>query len=288
MANDFSPEAFDATIPERVAEHVRRGPDQEAIRIGQQSLTYAQLNQRASSIAKELVENLGTESEPICLLLEKTTDQVVGLLAILYAGKYVIPLERSDPKARIKAILDFAEPKAVVTDSSTAPLCRELLDDSSRILVLDRSESELPDPSDFDPVSVSPHDLATVLFTSGSTGEPKGVMQSHRNWLQVVHRYTSAIQIESEDRLFRPGGFSFAAGVRALLGALTSGASLVSEDKTTGEIVPFLTEQQASILHTPVNLFRHLLDSVEQGSLPPDLRCLFVAGDALRSADAKR
>lgn len=282
-ANSYS------TIPDAVAAQVQLAPDRDAVWIGGKSLTYGNLALRASRLTQYLVNNFGCESEPICLILEKSPTQVVGFLAILGAGKFVVPLSASDPPSHLKDVLEQISPRLVFADTAMHGPLRKAMPLGCRMV----DPSTCLEDRDLSPFkgqpALSPTSLATVLFTSGSTGRPKGVMQTHQNWLHVIRRYSSALQLGTEDRLFRPGSFGFAAGVRALLGSLTHGATLLSESHgDIDDVLTHLVAQRATLLHTPVNLFRLLLDSNLSSEELRNLRCIFVAGDALRSVDAKR
>jgi amino acid adenylation domain-containing protein len=176
----------DATITELFAAQVARVPDRAAVVATDGTLTYAQLDARANRIAHQLRRHGVGPDVTVGVMLDRSTDLVATLLGVLKAGGAYVPAPPELPAARATQQLREAAVRAVVTTETL----RDRAPTGAAVLCLDRDAARLAACPDSAPApSARPEHLAYVLFTSGSTGVPKGVAVAHTN---VVH-YTRAI-----------------------------------------------------------------------------------------------
>jgi natural product biosynthesis luciferase-like monooxygenase protein/FkbM family methyltransferase len=175
-ATDLADEPW---IHRAIERRAARTPDAPALACGRESLTYRELNERASRLAHHL-RSLGLEPEArVGVCLERSIDMVVSLLAILKAGGAYVPLDPAYPRERLAFILEDAGIELLVTRERLARTfaasgVRAVRLDAERAAIQGRSHADLPPPD-------LPDSLAYLIYTSGSTGTPKGVMVSHRN-----------------------------------------------------------------------------------------------------------
>ncbi|RLK53922.1 non-ribosomal peptide synthetase [Actinokineospora cianjurensis] len=178
------------TVPDLVAE---QAPDAVAVVCGGSSLTFAELGARSDLLASHLV-SLGVGPEtPVALLLPRSTDVVVAMLAVWKAGGVTVPLDPNYPADRVASVLAEVDPVAVITHRGLA--------DSPAVLV-DEPETWTGQGQPQGPAG--PDSAAYIVFTSGSTGRPKGVVATHRGVVNLTAAHRQAFIDPAGERLGRP------------------------------------------------------------------------------------
>ncbi len=165
-------------FPQLFEAQVERTPDAVAVSIGPKTLRYGQLNARANQLARYL-QTLGAKpGVTVGIGLERSIEMVVALIAVLKSGATYVPLDPEFPRDRLRFMAEDASVAAVIT---SADLSDRFDDRVCRLLCIDREEERIAQETDHDlrPVATPP-DLAYILYTSGSTGQPKGVEILHR------------------------------------------------------------------------------------------------------------
>jgi amino acid adenylation domain-containing protein len=188
--NSGSPYPADLTITDLFEAQAARTPEAEAVRLGDRSLTYRELDDRANQVAA-LLGGCGVGPDQLIpLYMEHSIEVVYAILGVLKAGAAYVPLDPASPKERLAFMLrDIAAAHpatrpVVVTQSG---LASELPSGAAQVVTLDADGAAIEGRAVVKPRSrTSPETLAYVIYTSGSTGTPKGVMIEHRSLVNYV------------------------------------------------------------------------------------------------------
>src|SRR5216684_7681550 len=178
-----APYPSDKTIIDLFVAQVTRTPDEEAIRLAHQSLTYRELNDRANQMAAHL-RALGVgPGELVTIFMEHSIEVVAVILGVLKAGAAYVPVDPASPKERLAFMLqDITEGLGGILPTlvTQSRLVDRLPSGASRVVTLDADFAAIAKHPVSNPRSeIGPHDFAYVIYTSGSTGKPKGVMIEH-------------------------------------------------------------------------------------------------------------
>ncbi|GAB2610894.1 hypothetical protein GCM10027168_49740 [Streptomyces capparidis] len=271
-------------IHECVEEQARRTPHAEAVRFEGRGLTYEQLNRRANRLAHRL-RRLGVGRDvPVGVLMERSAELVVALLAVLKAGGAYAPLDPGHPRARLEYLLrDTAAPVLLAQREAAERLSPA----APAVLCAEDWARELRDEPEHDPgVAVDGEDLAYVIHTSGSTGEPKGVMNVHaaiRNrllWMQDTYG------LGPGDRVLQKTPATFDVSVWEFFWPLMTGATLVvarpGGHRDPGYLAAAIRDEGITTAHfVPSMLQVFLGERVEELT---GLRRVFSSGEALPRA----
>lgn len=267
-------------VHEWIERQARETPDAAAVVFGQQSLTYREVSERSSRLASRL-RAMGVGSETaVAICLERSPNLVIAPLAVWKAGGAYVPIDPHFPPDRIALMLRDSGAAVVVTESA---LLNDLPPDLPATLCLDRRKATQERERSEAPDAVSTGDsLAYVLYTSGSTGVPKGVEVTHgalTNFLASMQREPG---ITSSDRLLAVTTFSFDIAGLELYLPLVSGAQVViapHEVTLDGTALATMMERAGITMlqATPVT-WRMLLQSGWKGKADLKILC---GGEAL-------
>ena len=214
----------DKCIHELFEEQVERTPDAAAVVFEDQQLTYRELNNRANQLAHYL-QKLGVGPEVLVgICVERSVEMVVGLLGILKAGGAYVPLDSSYPKERLVFMLQDTATKLIVTHER---LLEELPEQSAARVCLDRDWFEIAQESAENPQRlVTAESLAYVLYTSGSTGQPKGVAVEHRQLINYLVSIIERLDLTSQRSFATVSTLAADLGNTVVFSSLCTGAAL--------------------------------------------------------------
>jgi amino acid adenylation domain-containing protein len=248
-------------VPEVFEWQVQRSPDAIALVFQDQTITYGELNSRASRLAHDLI-GLGVGPEVIvAVCLQRSIEMVVALLAILKAGGAYLPLDPAWPPERRQLLLREAG-------------CCVLIDGEEPVLL-----DSPPPPSPREAASAS--SLAYVSYTSGSTGTPKGVAITHASILRLVDA-ANGFCVSPGDRVLQLAPLAFDAVTFEIWGPLLNGGTLVIAPPgqlSLQELAAILQEQRITTLWLTAGLFHAMVES-ERNALA-GVRQVLAGGDVL-------
>ncbi|MCZ6675395.1 MAG: non-ribosomal peptide synthetase [Verrucomicrobia bacterium] len=285
-AYDFPKSQLEDSIAGRFETLATDIPARLAFKYHTVELSYASLNGRANQLAHVLLAK-GVETDTVVVLVEHPVHQVVAQLGVLKAGKACVPLDTSFPAARQSQILIDAQAKIIVTEQTHEARARQLATGEQRIVTVDTldGKSHFKNPG----LSIDPYALAYVLYTSGSTGAPKGVMQNHRNLLHVAMLYHRDLGIGPASRMTSPTSLTYTGTVWALLAALLNRAAFICTDFDSPLIfAQTLDQEKITTVQLITTLLRQFMQAVDQSLSLPHLRKVYTGGEALHKEDVVR
>ncbi|HVG44288.1 MAG TPA: amino acid adenylation domain-containing protein, partial [Longimicrobium sp.] len=249
------------------------------------SLTYAELDARASAVARALRAAGAGPERTVAVLLEPSPEAVVALLGVLKAGAAYLPVDPAYPAERLAWLLADARPVAVVSDARCAGV---LPADAPPVVRVDAVEATTAEPG----VDVDPDMAAYVLYTSGSTGRPKGVVVSHGAAAAHLAAAAEAYGLTADDRVLAFAALTFDPSIEQLLGPLAAGASLVTrgvELWSTAETAERVREMGITLLDLPTSYWTELaMDPAALAAVKRDARLAIVGGEAMLPEPARR
>ena len=257
-----------------------RGGGSPALIRGKRALSYAELEARANRLARYL-RTLGVG--PGCLVglcLERCELPIIAILACLKAGGAYVPLEPAYPDERLRFILGEAGIKVVLTQRALGARLERLF--AGSIVALDQAGEKIAGQCEQRltraDTGVAPSDVCYVLYTSGTSGRPKGVVTEHRNVTHFVAAFNNACTTTPQDRIYQGFSLGFDGSVEEIWMAFSNGAALLVGSKHTpkfgNELARYLTRAGVTYLSTVPTLLSTMTEDV------PCLRQLVVSGEA--------
>jgi amino acid adenylation domain-containing protein len=279
----------------------QKGAAREAVRFKTQSVSYGELDELSSRLARLLQTEGVAKGDRVGLYLDKSTSCLPALYGALKAGAAYVPVDPLAPVRRAAYIVENCETKALVTTREKWEKLQPLLKcPPLRLVVLTDLDAEqgapgrlcrlrpwsevLHTPAEARPVAVGDQDLAYILYTSGSTGSPKGVMLTHRAGLTFIRWAAKQFRIEADDRLSNHAPLHFDLSVFDLFAAAAAGAcvSLVPPELSifAAELADFIDREKITVWYSvPSVLTRLVLYGRLERHRFQNLRTVLFAGE---------
>lgn len=272
----------EASVPVLFERQASLRPEAEAVVCGEQRLTYGELNAQADALAQAL-RNLGVAAETLVgVALERSAGMMVALLGILKAGGAYVPIAPEYPAARKQALIADAGLRHIVTLKASRSEYEEMVEHVIPVELGAGSHHR-----DVLPV-VSPEMAAYVNYTSGSTGQPKGVLVTHASIVRLVCQ-PNYVKLDSSSRILQMAPLSFDAATFEIWGALLNGGCVVvmpAGPVAAHELGNVLARDQVNTLWLTAGLFHELVDN--DVSVLSGTRQLLAGGDVLSPDHVRR
>lgn len=282
----FNDEEIQQSIPERFEQKVLESRNRLAIRSPERSFTYESLNQTANRLARKILSLRGDRVEPVALLFDHGAGILAAMLAVLKTGKFYLVLDPTYPPDRLAYMLADSGAELVITDAKNLSFVAELTKDGKQAVNLEDLDPSLSsDNLDFHPAADA---LAMLVYTSGSTANPKGAMHTHRSVLVEVRNLTNAWCISSQDRWLLYTSMSFANSIRTIYGALLNGGSVYPYDLKEngfGALPEWLLSNGITIFRTLPTTFRNFMATLPSELIFPGVRILSIGGEPMLQGD---
>ncbi|HEY1574713.1 MAG TPA: amino acid adenylation domain-containing protein [Pseudonocardiaceae bacterium] len=278
--NDGLPsDAPAATLSEWFTATARQTPDAVAVEEPGRSTTFGELSRRARRVASGLAARGVGQGDVVGLRLDSLVDTVVAILAVLRRGATYLPLDASLPGDRLSYMVGHSGCRVVIGADLAA---------AAEVIPPDELESEVDVPS-----AATPDSAVYVMFTSGSTGQPKGVLMGHRPLLNIAAWQIAALDQTGDSRFLQYAPAGFDVSYQEILPTLVAGGSVVSREPADRRDFPAVVRRVADTevthLYLPVAALRPFVQSVRvQRLLLPALRYLCVSGEQLLVDDEIR
>jgi amino acid adenylation domain-containing protein len=269
---------------ERVAAIV---PTRVAVGSGLWEPSYRSLNETANRLAHRLIWNGIAAGDRVAILMTHDAPLLAAVLGALKAGSIVVALDPGDPASRLKTIIEDSEPAVIVTDLQNRNLAGECGPRGCTILNFDRDIAT--GPAENPSIIIRPEQTAFLSYTSGTTGLPKGVMQSHRQLRRSAAAYGEAVHYTEKDQvpLFAMVSTGAGAGSRLWSILLHGAMACPFSVKTRGAagLVEWIIDRGITVYVSSASLFRTLVKTIDDRLVFANIRAVMLHGETVTSDD---
>lgn len=269
------------TIHGLFEEQAQRTPEKTALVFGPRSMSYRELNERANRLAWTLRDKGVVPDQVVGLMVDRSFEMIVGLLAILKAGGAYVPIDPEYPQDRVVYMLENSHTRLLLTQSHLAGQ----VSFGGETLLIDGEDAYGDSTEDLPHVN-GPSDLLYVIYTSGTTGKPKGVMIEHRNIVNLLHFEYEATNVDYGGNVLQFTTISFDVCSQEIWSTLLAGGTLhlITNDlrMSVGDLLEHIENKGIEILFMPVSFLKFILNEKEYADrFPSSVKHVITAGEQL-------
>ena len=270
----------DHCVHELFEEQVARTPDAVALVGGGERLTYAELNAWSNRLAHHLRAcGVGAESR-VGILLERSVETAVALLAILKAGGGYVAFDPSYPAERLRYMLEDSGVTLLLTQQNVLPTdfhVRSIFIDAERDAIATRDTQNVQS-------GANGSNIVYLVYTSGSTGRPKGIVIEHRSLVNAAYGFINNHRLTARDRLLQFASLSFDVAAEEFLSAWLSGGCVVMRPEAVmsyADFVSLLQQEDVTVVNLPASFWFEWLTAMHENGLeiPSTLRRVIVGNE---------
>ena len=248
--------------------------------------SYCELNETANRIAHRLIADGAAPGDRAAVLMSHDAPMVAAVLGALKAGQIVVALNPQDPVARLNMLVEDAEPGIIITDGQNRRLATELATSACHIVHFEPASTT--GPIENPAINIPPGQIAFLTYTSGTTGRPKGVMQTHRLLCRAAAAHSEAMQYTENDRVPLFALVSTGQGTVGLWWILLNGAMLcpfpVNTKGITG-LADWIFDRELTVYVSSASIFRTLISTIGERLVFSKVRAVRLASEAVTADD---
>lgn len=254
----FAPYPKEQTISQLFERQAEQYPERIAVTLNGSSHSYRDINERANQLAHALLANGASPGFVAGIMADRSVEMIVAILAILKAGGAYLPIDPTFPTERVEYMMSDSRAICMLTMNKWQERCSRFGD----VMLLDDGSNDRLSRANLPPQSAAA-DLAYIMYTSGSTGNPKGTCTTHANIVRVV-KDTNYIAITEQDVLLQLSNYAFDGSTFDIFGALLNGAKLVLADAETvsdmNRLSELLTAEKVTVFFVTTALFNVIVE----------------------------
>lgn len=275
---------FERCAHELIERQADENPDHLALSYKGQQLSYKQFEEQANRFAHFLRERRIKPEKAVAVFLERGSEAIISLLAIMKAGGVYLPIDPQYPDERIEFIIGEADPEIIISH----PELMNRLPQGRNIVTLSGDKEEISQYTTTRlPTLAKPSNLAYIIYTSGSTGKPKGVQIEHRGLVNLVSAQIPIFEFDANSRVLQMISMSFDASVGEIFRTLCAGATLCLADRKDllpgPELIQLIRDEKIS----HIAIVPSVLGCLPMENLP-DLKTITVGGESCSAEVIRR
>lgn len=278
------------TIQHAFEQIVQHYPENVAVRSNNHQITYRELNSKANQLAHTLINLGATPNNPIAFIIDHDLPAMIAMLGILKSGGAYVPIDPGNPAKRISFILKDIESTLVVTNNKNLATVRSLAGQHETLTVVNLDDLDSASPTHNPGLPEDLNHYAYLLYTSGSTGSPKGVIHSHLDVMQNMRSQSKEFALSNQDRVALYISFGFEASRFAIYGALLHGGCLCLYDiRNYGvqDLSQWIKQERITIILSTPSTFRYMLKLSGKGHKYPTVRAINLGGEVVNKSDVE-
>ncbi len=268
----------DKTMHRLFEEQVSRTPERAALVLGDQQLTYRELNEKANQMARILMEQGVKSGDHVALITQRGFAMIIGMMAILKCGGAYVPIDPEYPLSRKEYIINNSKVAVVLVDQASDVNCaNQIIVDETAMSLYPSHNPDLPKIA---------RNLAYVIYTSGSTGIPKGVMIEHHSAVNLILWVNREFRVNEQDALLFITSMCFDLSVYDIFGILAAGGKVVITRKeqvqNPGELKQLLLKHRITFWDSVPSTMNYLVNTLAESDrtyIQESLRLVFMSGD---------
>jgi amino acid adenylation domain-containing protein len=279
------------TVTALIEAQAQQTPLATAVRCGADTLNYAELDTRANALAAHLQQHGVVRGDRVGLCLPRSVDLITAVFAVLKTGAAYVPMDTSYPADRLQHMADNANMKLLLTHSSLRDRMPAHKGFTASIDDVDLTRSALTGASSRASVETDADDLLYVVYTSGSTGLPKGAGVRHRNEVNLLQWYLREYNINNADSVLVISAFGFDLTQKNLLAPLVAGACVVlpqSDHYDHLEALNLVRQHKITLMNCAPSAFYPLVSAAEKPEHLDSLRVVLFGGEPIRMENLAR